>query len=69
MSSFSLAGKVAIVTGGQRGIGLGIVKELATAGAHVLLTGIMQEAGEHAAQELRKKGLSVQFRHLSSKTK
>ena len=66
MSSFSLVGKVAIVTGGQRGIGLGIVKELATAGAHVLLTGIVRQAGENAAQQLRDKGLSVQFRHMDT---
>lgn len=34
----SLAGKVAIVTGGSRGLGAGIAKELAARGAAVLIT-------------------------------
>ncbi len=34
----NLSGKVAIVTGGSRGIGAGISKRLAAAGAHVVLT-------------------------------
>lgn len=37
-SSRNLAGKVAIVTGGSRGIGAAISKRLATAGAQVILT-------------------------------
>lgn len=34
----SLKGKVAIVTGGSRGIGAGIAKELSNRGAKVLIT-------------------------------
>ena len=34
----SLKGKVAIVTGGSRGIGAGIAKELSKRGAKVLIT-------------------------------
>jgi 3-oxoacyl-[acyl-carrier protein] reductase len=37
--SSSLSGKVAIVTGGSRGIGLAIARGLAAAGAHVAITG------------------------------
>lgn len=36
---FDLAGKVAVVTGGNGGIGLGIAVGLAEAGAHVVVTG------------------------------
>ena len=37
--SETLSGKVAIVTGGSRGIGLAIARGLASAGAHVSITG------------------------------
>lgn len=67
MSSFSLSGKVAIVTGGQRGIGLGIVRELAEAGSIVMLTGILTEAGEAAAENLRSEGLKVFYSHMDTR--
>lgn len=66
MSTFSLKGRAAIVSGAQRGIGLGIVEELARAGAHVLLTGIIDAEGESAAATLRRQNLSVQFRHMDT---
>jgi NAD(P)-dependent dehydrogenase (short-subunit alcohol dehydrogenase family) len=56
---FSLEGKVAVVTGATRGIGLAAVRALASAGAHTVLTGL---AGEHplaVANELCTEGLSV----------
>jgi len=43
--------KTAIVTGGRRGIGLGIAKELTKAGWRVLITGVSAEA-EEALKEL-----------------
>lgn len=47
-----LSGKVAIVTGGTRGIGRATVELLAQAGASVVLTGRKQEGCDSAAAEL-----------------
>lgn len=47
-----LAGQVAIVTGGSRGIGRAIAKSLAGAGAHVVLTSRSAESATSAAQEI-----------------
>ncbi|MFM8393365.1 MAG: SDR family NAD(P)-dependent oxidoreductase [Acidobacteriota bacterium] len=50
MPSFSLAGRVALVTGGGRGLGLGMALALAHAGADIALasrsTGELEEAAE-----------------------
>jgi 3-oxoacyl-[acyl-carrier protein] reductase len=66
MSAFDLTGKVAIVSGSQRGIGLGIVTELAHAGAQVIISGIVDQAGEIAAEVLRLQGLNVNYRHMNT---
>jgi NAD(P)-dependent dehydrogenase (short-subunit alcohol dehydrogenase family) len=50
MSTFR--NKVAIVTGGNSGIGYATAKELITKGAKVIITGRRKEAIEKAAQEL-----------------
>ena len=39
LSTFSLDGKVALVTGSGRGLGLEIARAMSGAGAHVLLNG------------------------------
>jgi 3-oxoacyl-[acyl-carrier protein] reductase len=66
MSGFDLTSKVAIVTGAQRGIGLGIVTELARAGAHVVIAGIMDAEGERVSARLVDQGLKVSFCHVDT---
>ena len=55
----NLTGKTAIVTGGALGIGFGIVKRLAEAGANVVIANRTAEEGEKAANELIQKGFKV----------
>lgn len=54
---YDLEGQVAIITGSARGIGFAISKELAGAGAQVVIADIRPEAAEQTAAELR--GLGV----------
>jgi 2,4-dienoyl-CoA reductase [(3E)-enoyl-CoA-producing], peroxisomal len=54
-----LAGKVALVTGGGTGIGLGITTALASAGAEVVIASRKPEHLEPAAQRLRQTGARV----------
>lgn len=51
MVCIDLSGKVAIVTGGGRGIGGGISKRLAEAGAQTIISDINLEIAEKTAQE------------------
>lgn len=52
----NLSGKVAIVTGGANGIGLGIVYRLAEAGASVVVADLNKEEADKAAAEITAKG-------------
>jgi NAD(P)-dependent dehydrogenase (short-subunit alcohol dehydrogenase family) len=59
MTMFDLVGKVAIVTGGNRGIGYGITCGLAEAGATVVIANRNAADGKKIARVLTKKGLKV----------
>ena len=52
MDLFDLTGKVAVVTGGTRGIGLMMARGLLQAGARVYISSRKPEAGEEARAEL-----------------
>ena len=52
MNGFDLSGKVAIVTGGNGGIGLGMAKGLAGAGATVVIAGRNATKGAAAARDV-----------------
>src|SRR6202162_280417 len=54
-------GKIALVTGGNRGIGLETVKQLAQQGTHVLLGARNEAKGLEAAKKLKSEGLDVEF--------
>jgi 2-dehydro-3-deoxy-D-gluconate 5-dehydrogenase len=54
--SFDLGGKVAIVTGGNGGIGLGMARGLAEAGAAIAIVGRNATKSDAAAAELRQLG-------------
>ncbi len=56
--------RVAVVTGGNKGIGFEISRQLALKGLRVLLTSRDPEKGEDAAQRLRQEELDVLFHAL-----
>src|ERR1700730_6441148 len=56
MRLFDLDGRVAVVTGGNGGIGLGMARGLAEAGAAVVIAGRNKAKNESAAAELAKTG-------------
>src|SRR5262245_51715128 len=55
---------VVVVTGGNRGIGLEICRQVATRSAEVVLTARRREAGEEAVKILAANGLSAHFHPL-----
>src|SRR5438874_8519602 len=64
MSLFDLSGRVAIVTGGNGGIGLGMAKGLAAAGAAVVVAARNREKAESAVEALSALGARSAFMPL-----
>jgi len=58
---FDLTGRVAIVTGGNGGIGLGMAEGLAAAGATVVLAGRNAAKGAAAAKQIKSAGGTAEF--------
>jgi NAD(P)-dependent dehydrogenase (short-subunit alcohol dehydrogenase family) len=65
MDKFKLDGKVAVVTGGARGIGFACADALSEAGAHVVITDMDEAAAQSATDQLRAKGRSVTFQRMN----
>ncbi len=51
MASFDLSGRVAVVTGGNGGIGLGMAEGMAAAGATVVLAGRNADEGRRGGED------------------
>lgn len=61
MDRFSLDGRVAVVTGGTRGLGEGFAAALAEAGASVMLVGRDEERGSEVKAAMLERGLAADF--------
>lgn len=53
--------KIGVVTGGNRGIGLEVVRLLCQKGIRTLLTSRNQEAGMQAVSQLKAQGFPIEF--------
>ena len=62
---FDLTGKVALVTGGNGGIGLGMADAMAQAGADIVIWGTNEEKNAAAKQALAKHGKRVSARKVN----
>lgn len=62
----SLTGKTAVITGSNSGIGLGVARELAKAGAHVVLNSYTDTDEDHALAAEIAKTSGVNARYISA---
>jgi 3alpha(or 20beta)-hydroxysteroid dehydrogenase len=61
MSVYDLTGRKALVTGGARGLGEGMARALARAGASVVIGDVREDLGKATADSLRSDGASAEF--------
>src|ERR1700722_2614353 len=61
MSVYDLTGRKALVTGGARGLGEGMARALARAGAAVVIGDVREDLGKTTADSLRRDGASAEF--------
>jgi 3alpha(or 20beta)-hydroxysteroid dehydrogenase len=64
MSVYDLTGRSALVTGGARGLGEGMARALARAGASVMIGDIREDLGKATADGLTADGFKAGFVHL-----
>ena len=67
MTIFDLQKRVAFITGGNGGIGLGMAKGLASAGATVVIAGRNKTKAQSALAELRSRGAQADFVELDGR--
>lgn len=61
LEKFSLKGKTAVVTGGERGIGLAVALGFAQAGADIVIAGLDAASAEEALKKLHAEGAEAVF--------
>jgi len=61
LNQFDLSGRVAIITGGNGGLGLGMARGVARAGAAIAIAARQEKKGQAAAEELNAAGFRCRF--------
>lgn len=64
LEKYNLDGRIAVVTGGGRGIGLEICRALGEAGATMVIADVNEESAMDAAQALANEGIEAEARAL-----